>query len=125
MSFNEMCQKLTFTMHRNFNGLKMQIIFEPEKSNCLEKNCCNSASKKPKSSCKVSKKTYRSWKLYELIISDTIALSFSKFSIKIGYILLKHPVQSVRKSEFLFKITLEMAGLKSQFEILKAETCGE
>ena len=36
LSRNELCQKLTWTMHSNFNGLKMHLITEPEKSNCSE-----------------------------------------------------------------------------------------
>ena len=31
LSLNELCQKLTCTMHTNFNSLKMRIISEPEK----------------------------------------------------------------------------------------------
>ena len=62
------------------------------------KNCYNSVSKQPKSSCEVPNKTYGFRDSYEIIHSDINALGFSKLSIKIGYILLKHPVYQKKQS---------------------------
>ena len=78
-------------MQTNFNGLKMHIFSEPE-NQVAQKICCNSVSKQEKSLFEVSNKTYMFWNSYKIIHRDIEALSFSKLSIKIGYILLEHPV---------------------------------
>ena len=77
LSFNELCQKLDYIMHSNFNGLKRNIIFEPEKLICSG-NCRHSASKQPKRSREVSNKTHRLLHSYEIIHTDLKALGFSK-----------------------------------------------
>ena len=46
------------SVNKNFNGLKVDIIYEPEKSSCLE-NLLLLSFKAVKSSCEVSNKTYR------------------------------------------------------------------
>ena len=66
-------------MYTNFNGLKMHIISESEKSSCSE-------NLQQKSSCEVSNKTHRLWDLYEITHSEIKALVFSRLSIQLGVV---------------------------------------
>ena len=61
--------------------------------------CSNSASKQQKSPCEVLNKTYTVWDSYKITHCDIKAPGFSKLSIQIGYIFLKHPVYDHRLSD--------------------------
>ena len=71
------------------------MISGPE-DQVAQKICCNSASEQQQSSGLVSNKTRIFWYSCKVTDSDIKALRFSNLSIKIGYILLKHPVQSMK-----------------------------
>ena len=79
-------------MNTNFNGLKMRMISEPQKLSCSE-NVPRPNFQPRKSSCEVCNKTYWPWNWNKMMPGGIKVPGFSKVSIQIGYILLKHSVQ--------------------------------
>ena len=90
-------------MHTNFNGLKRHVTFGPEKSiKLLIKTAVTLLPSNPNHHERyLPNKIYRFCHLYEIIHSEIEALSFSKLSIKIGYILLRHPAEVWKKFQLV------------------------
>ena len=106
LSLSELCQKLTYTMHTNFDNLKMHVLFLSLKNQVAQKLYCNSASKQRKPSCEVPNKTYIVCDSYKITYCDIKAPGFSKLSIQIAYIFLKHPVYDHRISDISACLTV-------------------
>ena len=75
LSFNELCQKLTSTMHRNFNGLK---ISESEKSSWLRKTAVTLLPSNESHHVRYQIKAYWLWDLHEMTHNYIKALGVFK-----------------------------------------------